>query len=74
MASKIEVEVELKSNAEKIWENIRESTTVFPKALPHLYGGIEVVEGDGKSVASVRLIKYPPGIYIFFILIIFSIK
>lgn len=63
MASKIEVEVELKSGAEKVWNNIRESTTVFPKALPHLYEAIEVLEGDGKSVASIRLIKYPPGIF-----------
>ncbi|KAL8518969.1 hypothetical protein ACS0TY_010065 [Phlomoides rotata] len=62
MASKVEMEVECKSNAEKIWNNIRDSTTVFPKALPHLFEGIEVVEGDGKSVGSVRLIKYPPGL------------
>ncbi|KAK4429866.1 MLP-like protein [Sesamum alatum] len=47
---------------EKVWECIRESTTLFPKALPKEYESIEILEGDGKSVASVRLIKYPPGL------------
>ncbi|PIN09876.1 hypothetical protein CDL12_17536 [Handroanthus impetiginosus] len=62
MASKHEVEVEMKSNAEKVWGSIRESTTLFPKALPDHYESIEVLEGDGKSVASVRLIKYSSGL------------
>ncbi|KAH6826747.1 hypothetical protein C2S53_012274 [Perilla frutescens var. hirtella] len=62
MASKIEVEVELKSSAEKIWSGIRESTTLFPKALPQHYQSIQVLEGDGKSVASIRLVSYPPGL------------
>ncbi|KAL0305036.1 UNVERIFIED_CONTAM: MLP-like protein [Sesamum angustifolium] len=62
MASKLEVEFEMKSSQEKVWESIRESTTLFPKALPKEYESIEILEGDGKSVASVRLIKYPPGL------------
>ncbi|XP_011086520.1 MLP-like protein 423 [Sesamum indicum] len=62
MASKLEVEFEMKSSPEKVWESIRESTTLFPKALPKEYESIEILEGDGKSVASVRLIKYPPGL------------
>ncbi|KAI3467489.1 hypothetical protein Pfo_024152 [Paulownia fortunei] len=62
MASKVEVEAEMKSNVEKVWESIRESTTVFPKALPHHYQSIEVLEGDGKSVGSVRLVNYSPGL------------
>ncbi|KAL7091616.1 hypothetical protein ACP275_12G116700 [Erythranthe tilingii] len=61
MSSKVEVEVEVKSSAEKVWESIRESTTVFPKALPNQYNSVEVLEGDGKSVGSVRLMKYPPN-------------
>ncbi|KAG8366190.1 hypothetical protein BUALT_Bualt17G0050800 [Buddleja alternifolia] len=61
MASKLEVELEVKSSAEKIWESIKDSATIFPKALPDQYESIEVVEGDGKSAGSVRLIKYPPG-------------
>ncbi|XP_047957738.1 MLP-like protein 423 [Salvia hispanica] len=62
MASKIEMEVELKSEAEKVWNSMRESTTLFPKALPQHYQSIQILEGDGKSVNSVRLVTYPQGI------------
>ncbi|RXH79670.1 hypothetical protein DVH24_040817 [Malus domestica] len=55
---KLEVEVEVKSSAQKLWEALRDSTTVFPKAFPHDYKSIDVLEGDGKAVGSVRLIKY----------------
>ncbi|EPS70333.1 hypothetical protein M569_04429 [Genlisea aurea] len=62
MASKIEVSVELKSDANKIWESIKESANFFPKALPHQYDSIEVLEGDGKSIGSVRLVKFKNGL------------
>ncbi|KAG6429601.1 hypothetical protein SASPL_107653 [Salvia splendens] len=62
MASKIEMEVELKSEVEKVWNSMRESTTLFPKALPQHYQSIQILEGDGKSVNSVRLVTYPQGI------------
>ncbi|KAK4485783.1 hypothetical protein RD792_008430 [Penstemon davidsonii] len=62
MASKLEVEVEVKSSAEKIWESMKNFSTLFPKAFPDLYQSIEILEGDGKSVGSIRLIKYSPGL------------
>ncbi|KAM0987409.1 hypothetical protein ACFX13_011732 [Malus domestica] len=58
---KLEVEVEVKSPAQKFWEALRDSTTVFPKAFPHDYKSIDVLEGDGKAVGSVRLITYAEG-------------
>ncbi|PHT34136.1 MLP-like protein [Capsicum baccatum] len=58
---KIEVEVEVQSGADKFWNGIRDSTNLFPKAFPKQYKSIEVVEGDDKSVGSVRLIKYAEG-------------
>ncbi|MCD7462898.1 hypothetical protein HAX54_049593 [Datura stramonium] len=58
---KIDVEVEVKTPADKFWNSIRDSTNLFPKAFPDQYKSIEVVEGDGKSVGSVRLIKYAEG-------------
>ncbi|KAG8366187.1 hypothetical protein BUALT_Bualt17G0050700 [Buddleja alternifolia] len=61
MASKLEVKVEVKSSAEKIWESIIDSVNVLPKAMPHKYESIEIVEGDGKSAGTVNLIKYKPG-------------
>ena len=58
---KLEVDVELKSKPEKFWHGIRESTTLFPKAMPEEYKRIDVVEGDGFSVGSVRLVHYGEG-------------
>ncbi|OVA16279.1 Bet v I domain [Macleaya cordata] len=58
---KIEVEVEIKSPASKFWESIRDSTNLFPKIFPEQYKSIEVVEGDGKSVGTIKLLKYAEG-------------
>ncbi|KAB1200310.1 hypothetical protein CJ030_MR0G007660 [Morella rubra] len=58
---KLGVEVEVKSHADKFWGCIRDSATTLPKAFPHDYKSIEVLEGDGKSVGSVRLITYGEG-------------
>lgn len=58
---KLDVEVEVKSPADKYWHSIRDSTTVFPKACPDAYKTIEVLEGDGKSAGSVRLVQFSQG-------------
>ncbi|ONI30553.1 hypothetical protein PRUPE_1G258100 [Prunus persica] len=58
---KLEVEIEVKSPSQKFWEGLRDSTTIFPKAFPHDYKSIDVLEGDGKAVGSVRLITYSEG-------------
>lgn len=58
---KIEVDLEVVIGAEKFWHSIRESTSLFPKAFPDQYKSIEVLEGDGKAVGSIRLIKYADG-------------
>ncbi|GFY88319.1 hypothetical protein Acr_06g0002590 [Actinidia rufa] len=55
---KLDVEVELKSSADKFWQGIRDSTTLFPKVLPNDYKSIQVLEGDGKSVGSIRLVHF----------------
>ncbi|GMI87793.1 MLP-like protein 423 [Hibiscus trionum] len=58
---KLEVEIDLKSPADKVWSTIRDSTTIFPIALSHDYKSIEVLEGDGKSPGTVRLFIYAEG-------------
>ena len=58
---KLEVEVEVKCAPEKFWQSLRDSTTLFPKALPQEYKSIEVLEGDGKAVGSIRFIHYSDG-------------
>ena len=60
-AGKIEVEVEVAVGADKLWESIKDSVNIFPKAFPKQYKSIEVLEGDGKSAGSLRLVKYAEG-------------
>ncbi|CAI0379668.1 unnamed protein product [Linum tenue] len=60
-AGTLEVDVEIKSPADKFWENIRNSTTLFPKAFPDQYKSIEVLQGDGKAPGSIRLFTYAEG-------------
>ncbi|XP_047071074.1 MLP-like protein 423 [Lolium rigidum] len=62
MASKVELVVEVKSAADKLWTALRDSTELFPKIFPEQYKSIETVEGDGKSVGTVRLLKYAEGV------------
>ncbi|KAJ0965423.1 hypothetical protein J5N97_026561 [Dioscorea zingiberensis] len=61
MASKFEVDEMVKSSADKFWGAIKESTELFPKIFPEQYKSVEIVEGDGQSVGSVRLIKFNEG-------------
>ncbi|KAK9090483.1 hypothetical protein Sjap_023660 [Stephania japonica] len=61
-SGKLEVDVEVKSPPEKFWEAFKDSVTLFPKLLSDEYKSIEVVEGDGKSVGTVKLIKYVEGL------------
>ncbi|KAL2903186.1 hypothetical protein RDABS01_019528 [Bienertia sinuspersici] len=51
---KLEVDVEVKCSPDKFWSSIRESDKLFPKAFPELYKSIDIIEGDGRAVGSVR--------------------
>jgi len=55
------MEMELKSSADKVWGAIGDSNELFPKIFPEQYKSIEIVEGDGKTVGSIRLLKYAEG-------------
>ena len=57
----MEMEMELKSSADKVWGAIGDSNELFPKIFPEQYKSIEIVEGDGKTVGSIRLLKYADG-------------
>ncbi|RZC61721.1 hypothetical protein C5167_023479 [Papaver somniferum] len=61
-SGKIEADLEVKSSTNKIWDFIVDSATMFPKIFPEQYKSIEVLEGDGKSVGSIKLIKYQEGV------------
>ncbi|XP_030961323.1 MLP-like protein 423 [Quercus lobata] len=58
---KMDVEIEVKSHADKFFEALKDSVNVLPKAFPNDYKSIEVLEGDGKSTGSIRLIHYGEG-------------
>ncbi|KAK1437816.1 hypothetical protein QVD17_03614 [Tagetes erecta] len=58
---KLDVEVKVKSGAEKFWNSIMDSASIFPKVCSDLYKTVEVVEGDGRSVGSVRMVHFAEG-------------
>eukprot|EP00252_Welwitschia_mirabilis_P005548 TRINITY_DN1600_c0_g1_i1.p1 TRINITY_DN1600_c0_g1~~TRINITY_DN1600_c0_g1_i1.p1 ORF type:complete len:155 (-),score=13.50 TRINITY_DN1600_c0_g1_i1:225-689(-) len=58
MAKKMSLEVALKVPESKVFEAIKDSINVLPKAMPSFYDSIQVIEGDGRSPGSVRLVKY----------------
>ena len=58
---KLEVEVETKSNPDKLWTALLDSYKVFPEAFPDKFKSVEILEGDGKAPGSVRLVKYGEG-------------
>ncbi|KAJ8451662.1 hypothetical protein Cgig2_018296 [Carnegiea gigantea] len=59
---KLEVEVETQSNPDKFWTALLDSYKIFPEAFPDKFKSIEILEGDGKSPGSVRLVKYAEGL------------
>ncbi|KAL5720335.1 hypothetical protein ACHQM5_008409 [Ranunculus cassubicifolius] len=58
---KLEVEVPTKSSSDQLWSVLKKTTTIFPEIFPDRYKSIDVLEGDGKSVGSVILMKYVEG-------------
>lgn len=73
MSGKIDVDVEMKASPDLFWSTVRDSDKIFPKAFPQQYKSIEILEGDGKAVGSVRLIKYAPGILVCFLSYVYII-
>ncbi|XP_058115419.1 MLP-like protein 423 [Magnolia sinica] len=62
MGGKLDLEVEVKTPADKFWGAIKDSKDLFPKVFPQQYKSIEILEGDGNSVGSVRLVHFAEGI------------
>ncbi|PIA62157.1 hypothetical protein AQUCO_00200276v1 [Aquilegia coerulea] len=55
---KLEFELEVKCSADKFWGGMKDTTVLFPKIFSNRFKSIEVVEGDGVNVGTVRLVKY----------------
>ncbi|CAD5168006.1 unnamed protein product [Musa acuminata subsp. malaccensis] len=62
MASMVEVGVEVKSSPDKFWTAIHASTKLIPRILPPHHKSIRIIEGDGNSVGTIRLLKYAQGV------------
>ncbi|XP_071701277.1 MLP-like protein 423 [Rutidosis leptorrhynchoides] len=58
---KLDVEVKVKSDAEKFWKSIMDSANIFPKVCSDLYKSVEILEGNGMSVGSVRMVNFAEG-------------
>ncbi|KAM0049465.1 putative Bet v I/Major latex protein [Helianthus debilis subsp. tardiflorus] len=58
---KLDVEVKVKSNADQFWNAIMDSANIFPKVCSDLYKTVELLEGDGRSVGSVRMVHFAEG-------------
>ncbi|KAK9707099.1 hypothetical protein RND81_07G172800 [Saponaria officinalis] len=59
---KFGVDVEVKSDAAKVWSAIKDLPNSFSEAVPDHYKSFEIVEGDHHlAVGSVRLVKYAEG-------------
>ncbi|XP_059077744.1 MLP-like protein 423 isoform X1 [Cryptomeria japonica] len=62
MAQTMSWEAELNVPANQIWKAFENCADIFPKLMPNHFKSIDVLEGDGISPGSVRLIKYGEGI------------
>eukprot|EP01018_Ginkgo_biloba_P007060 Gb_15057 [translate_table: standard] len=51
-------EAELNVPPRKMWKAFEDAGNLFPKLIPSHFKSIEVLEGDGISAGTVRLIKY----------------
>ncbi|KAC9132067.1 hypothetical protein R6Q59_004795 [Mikania micrantha] len=58
---KLNAEIKVKSDADNFWKAILDSANIFPKACSDIYKAIEVVEGNGRSVGSVRVVHFTEG-------------
>ena len=63
--AKIEVQLEIKSSAEKFYEVFRSKQYLLPKICPDVVKNIKLIEGDWESVGSIKEWAYVAGIKIF---------
>lgn len=58
---KIELQTQIKSPPEKFFDIYKNKSHLMPKICPNKLQSIQVAQGDGKSVGSVRLWTYVMG-------------
>ena len=60
---KLELQTEMKSSPDRVFDIYKNKTSLMPKISPDKLQSIQVLEGDGKSVGSIRLWTYFMGKY-----------
>lgn len=55
---KLELQTQIKSSPDRLFDIYKNRTNLFPKISPDKYQSIQVLQGDGKSVGSIRLWTY----------------
>ncbi|XP_021293453.1 MLP-like protein 28 [Herrania umbratica] len=59
---KLEVQLEIQSSAEKVYDIFKRKMYLLPKICPELVTDAKVVKGDWETVGSVRIWKYVAGL------------
>lgn len=67
------MDVELKTSADRFWKGIGEINYLFPKLFPDIYKSIEVLEGDGTSVGTLRRVTFGAGTSSFFFFVLINL-
>lgn len=58
---KLEVQTQIKSSSKRFFDVYLNNSSLLPKICPDKIRSVEVLEGNGKSVGSVRLWTYNLG-------------
>ncbi|XP_051144176.1 uncharacterized protein LOC127260489 [Andrographis paniculata] len=56
---KFELEIEMKSSADRVWCSVKDFARVYPKAVS-IYEGVQVLQGDGTSAGTIYLSTFKP--------------
>lgn len=59
--SKMEVQTEVNSSADKLYNVFRHEAQLMPKIIPAKMKDVELLQGDWGTVGSVKLWTYVPG-------------
>ncbi|GLJ28463.1 hypothetical protein SUGI_0559940 [Cryptomeria japonica] len=64
MAHTLSWEAEMNVPANQMWKAFENSASIFPKLMPKHFKSIDVLEGDGISPGTIRLVKYGEGFHL----------
>ena len=72
--AKMEVQVEIKSSAQRFYDIFRSKQHLLPKICPDMEKDVKVIKGDWESVGSIKQWSYVAGILWLLLITVNSIK